>query len=58
MTTQTKQITISTSIKEDLYEKLEQHSQKSDRPIAYILRKALKEFFEKEKLKEKLNEKK
>jgi predicted transcriptional regulator len=53
MTTQTKQITISTAIKEDLLEKLKQHSEKSDRPIAYILRKALEEFLLKEKLKEK-----
>jgi predicted transcriptional regulator len=58
MTTQTKQITISTAIKEDLLEELKQHSQKSDRPIAYILRKALEEFLQKEKLKEKLKEKK
>jgi predicted transcriptional regulator len=58
MTTQTKQITISTAIKEDLLEELKQHSQKSDRHIAYILRKALEEFLEKENLKEKLNEKK
>ena len=57
-TQQTKQITISTSMKEDLFEKLEQYSQKSDRSNAYILRKALEEFLEKENLKEKLKEKK
>jgi len=53
MTKQTKQITISTAIKEGLHEELKKHSQKSDRPIAYISRKALEEFLQKEKLKEK-----
>jgi predicted transcriptional regulator len=52
-TQQTKQITISTAIKEDLLEKLEQYCKKSDRAIAYILRKALEEFLQKEKLNEK-----
>ena len=48
----TKQFTISTDLKnEDLYKDLKKYAKKNDRTIAFVVRKAVEEFLNKEKLK-------
>ena len=48
----TKQFTVSSDLKnEDLYKDLVKYAKKNDRPIAFVVRKALEEFLNKEKLK-------
>ena len=48
----TKQFTISTDLKnEDLYKYLKKYAKDNERTIAFVVRKAVEEFLNKEKLK-------
>jgi len=45
--TKNKQIIISTSVDEDILKKLQKICKKEDRPIAFIIRRALQEYLNK-----------
>ena len=48
----TQQFTVTTDLKnEDLYKDLVKYAKENDRPITFVVRKALEEFLNKEKLK-------
>ena len=48
----TKQFIVTSDLKkEDLYKDLEKYAKDNDRTIAFVVRKAIKEFLNKEKLK-------